>query len=70
MHMKALRYWMFFQVLLGIWLFVSPYALGYGEFSRMTANDMILGALVVILGLIGAFAGEWPAMHHAEKKTA
>ena len=68
--MKALRYWMFFQVLLGIWLFVSPYALGYGEFSRMTANDMILGVLVVILGLVGAFAGEWPAMHHAEKKIA
>ena len=66
--MKALRYWMFFQVLLGIWLFVSPYALGYGEFSRMTANDMILGVLVVILGLVGAFAGEWPEIWHAERK--
>ncbi len=68
--MKYVRYWMFLQVLLGIWLFVSPFALGYREFSRMTANDMILGVLVVILGLVGAFAGELPEeMQHAEKKS-
>ena len=66
--MKALRYWMYFQVLLGIWLFVSPFALGYREFSRMTANDMILGVMVVILGLMGAFASEWPEIWHTERK--
>ena len=66
--MKVFRYWMFFQVLLGIWLFVSPYALGYREFTGMTINDMILGVLFVILGLVGAF-GELPEMGHAERKT-
>ena len=68
--MKALRYWMFFQVLLGIWLFVSPYALGYREVTGMTVNDMILGVLVVILGLVGAFGGELPEIGHAERKIS
>jgi hypothetical protein len=66
--MKVLRYWMYFQVLLGIWLFVSPYALGYRELTGMTINDMVLGILVVILGLVGAFGGELPEIRHAERK--
>ncbi len=50
--MGSLRYWMVFQVLVGVWLAVSPFALGYREITSMTINDMILGAIVVILGLV------------------
>jgi hypothetical protein len=50
--MGSLRYWMIFQVLVGVWLAVSPFALGYREITSMTINDMLLGAIVVILGLV------------------
>lgn len=66
--MGGLRYWMIFQVLVGIWLIVSPFALGFREITSMALNSIILGAIVAILGLFVAFIGlgEW---RHSEKKT-
>jgi hypothetical protein len=66
--MASLRYWMIFQILLGIWLIVSPFALGFREITSMTVNDVILGAIVGILGLVVAITG-LPEAGHAEKKT-
>ena len=66
--MGSLRYWMIFQVVLGIWLIISPFALGFREISSMTVNDVILGAIVAILGLVVAFTG-LPPIGHVEKKT-
>jgi hypothetical protein len=66
--MKSIRYWMILQVVLGIWLIVSPFALGYREITSMTINDVILGAIVAILGLVMAFIAQ-PEMRHLEKKT-
>lgn len=66
--MGSLRYLMIFQVLVGIWLAASPFAFGYREITSMTLNDLILGAIVAILGLTVAFTG-LPAMRHVEKKT-
>ena len=66
--MGSLRYWMIFQVVLGIWLIISPFALGFREISSMTVNDVILGAIVAILGLVVAFTGLLP-IGHVEKKT-
>jgi len=68
MAMGSLRYWMIFQVGLGIWLIVSPFALGYRELTSMTLNDVILGVIVAILGLVVAFVG-LPPMRHVEKKS-
>jgi len=49
--MKSLFYsWTIFQVLVGIWLFISPFVFGYGE-THFATNNMILGAIVVILGV-------------------
>jgi len=48
---------MIFQVVVGIWLIMSPFALGFREVTSMTINDMILGAFVVILGLAVALTG-------------
>ena len=66
--MGSLRYWMIFQVVLGIWLIISPFALGFREISSMTVNDVILGAIVTILGLVVSFTG-LPPIGHVEKKT-
>ena len=55
--MESLRYWMIFQVVLGIWLIVSPFALRFREVTSMTINDLILGTFVVILGLAVALTG-------------
>ncbi len=53
--MKGLFYsWLMSQVLIGIWLFVSPFILGVSEFNIVT-NNMIIGAIVVILGVGMAF---------------
>ena len=66
--MGSLRYWMIFQVVLGIWLIVSPFALGFREIRSMALNDIILGTIVAILGLLVAFIG-LPEWRHSEKKT-
>ncbi len=68
MTMGSLRYWMIFQVVLGIWLIISPFALGFREITSMTVNDVILGVIVAILGLVVAFVG-LPPMRHLGKKT-
>jgi hypothetical protein len=41
--------------LLGIWLIISPFVLGYSAFPRATWNDVILGIIVLILGACSAF---------------
>lgn len=67
--MKNLFYVMVFQVLVGIWLIISPFVLGYREITNMTANDLVFGAIVVILGIVGAFVS-LPMLRHAEKKSS
>ncbi len=53
--MKSLFYsWLMSQVLVGIWLFVSPFILGVSELNIVT-NNMIIGAIVVILAVGMAF---------------
>jgi len=60
---------MVFQVLVGIWIAVSPFVLGYGEITHMTINNLIFGAVVVILGIGVSFA-TLPVLRHAEKKAS
>ncbi len=67
--MKSMIYLMVFQVLVGIWLIVSPFVMGYREITNMTINDLVFGAIVVILGIAVAFAS-LPVLRHAEKKTS
>ena len=64
--MGSLRYWMMFQVVLGIWLIISPFALGFREVASMTINDLVLGAIVTILGLAVALTG-LPRVRHFAK---
>ena len=49
--MKSIFYsWMVFQMLVGIWMFISPFIFRFGE-THMAINNMIFGAIVVILGV-------------------
>ncbi len=59
---------MTFQVGLGIWLMISPLALGFREITRMALNDVILGALIAILGLMVAIMSLTP-MGTGKKRT-
>lgn len=41
-----------FQLLCGIWLIVGPFVLRYSGFAQATLNDVIAGALVVIVSAL------------------
>ncbi len=43
--------WMIFQILVGIWLFISPYVLGFKDTMSASDNSMIFGAVVILIGL-------------------
>ena len=55
--MKIMNYWAIFQILLGIWLFVSPFALGFTELTPAALNSMVVGAIVTLTGF-GAYLFE------------
>jgi hypothetical protein len=72
--MTKLTYWMLFQILVGIWVFISPFVLGYSEEAMgqtMIANNMIIGAVVALIGLgISLFSDEvCSRVAEAEKRT-
>jgi archaellum biogenesis protein FlaJ (TadC family) len=61
--MKSLFYsWIVFQLLIGIWMFISPFVFGFGDTSFAT-NNMIIGAIVVILGVGTVFY----ELHHKQR---
>ena len=66
--MKSLFYsWVAFQMLVGIWLFISPFVLGV-EQTHIATNNMIFGAIVFILG-IGTVFYEFYHRERFEKET-
>ena len=54
--------WMAFQILMGVWLFISPFVLGFPG-TNLAINDMLFGSVVVMLG-VGTFFFE---MYHKEE---
>ena len=71
--MAGLIYWMILQVLIGIWLAVSPYVFGQsGEMTTsLTTSNAVFGAVVALLGLGITFFGEevCAGIEHSVKKT-
>jgi len=66
--MKSLFYsWMVFQILVGIWMFILPFVFGFGE-THFATNNMISGAVVVILG-IGFIFYEMSHKERFERET-
>jgi hypothetical protein len=61
--MKSLFYsWMVFQMLVGIWMFISPFVFRLGE-THIATNNMLFGAIVVVSG-VGSFFYE---LYHKER---
>ena len=67
---KKLTGWMIFQILIGVWLFVSPYVLGFKGMTYASANTMVFGAVVVLIGLgMSVFHENVCRMEHPVKKA-
>jgi len=47
------------EVVLGVWILVSPWLLGYASITAVLWGNIISGALVALVGLWGIF-GEPP----------
>ena len=54
-----------FQVLCGVWLIFAPFVLGYRALTSALTNDLIIGIIVLIVGLI-----ETQTAEHAPMRTA
>ena len=53
--MKALN-WVL--VLAGIWLIISPWVLGYNTVTGAMGNNVVLGVIVGVIGLVQALGGK------------
>lgn len=53
-----------FQMLCGIWLVIAPFVLHYSAMSHALANDVVVGIIVFIVGLV-----ESQALAHRPVKT-
>jgi len=51
MQLSALQRWEeWVQLVLGLWLIVAPWTLGYSHFGALTMTHVVLGAVVAVLG--------------------
>ncbi len=48
---RIIYLWMVFQVLIGIWLFISPFIFGFRDLLGASTNNMLFGAIIVVLGV-------------------
>ena len=46
------------QVVIGIWVLISPWVLGYASFTPALWSNIISGAVIGLLGLWGIFGAE------------
>jgi hypothetical protein len=46
------------NAVLGAWLIIAPFALGYSEVGAGTWNDILLGIIVLVLASWSALAGQ------------
>ncbi len=46
--------WLVFQMLVGIWLFISPFVYGVAK-TNMSTNNMIFGPIIVLLAIGAIF---------------
>jgi hypothetical protein len=50
------------NLVLGIWLFISPWALRYNNYSTPMSNDVVLGIIVFVCAIWSLAAS--PRLHH------
>jgi hypothetical protein len=56
-----MKYLNWIQLVLGLWIFVSPWLLGFSDISTALWSNVIVGALVAIFGLWEVFGTKSPA---------
>lgn len=44
------------NIVLGVWLFIAPFAVGYADLEPAVWNDMVIGATIFILALVRVIA--------------
>ena len=57
------------NLLLGVWLIISPFIFAYGAFPRPTWNDVILGIIVGVLAIWSAVAAPSPLWRRGRGPT-
>jgi hypothetical protein len=64
-------YWFGIYLLLGLWLIVSPYALGFVENVQAYWNAIASGVVSLVIALAGMY-GEWEQVteHGLSHKTS
>jgi len=55
-----MKYLNWIQLVLGLWIFVSPWVLGFSSISTALWSNVIVGALVVIFALWEIFGSKSP----------
>ena len=45
--------------ILGLWLIVAPYALGFADQTQAFWNSLIVGAISVVTGIVGGYQEWW-----------
>ncbi len=51
-----MKYLNWIQLILGLWIFISPWILGFSDISTALWSNVIFGALIVIFALWELFA--------------
>ncbi len=49
--MKAILWLMLFQMILGFWVLVSPFAVGFYGDTAVALSDIVFGTVLIIMGL-------------------
>ena len=47
------------NILCGLWLILAPFILAYSNLQMAMWNDIIIGILVALIAMIGAFGSTW-----------
>lgn len=53
-----MKYLNWFQLILGLWVFVSPWLLGFSDISTALWSNIIIGALIAIFALWEIFGNK------------
>lgn len=53
-----MKYLNWVQLVLGLWILISPWILGFSEISTVLWNNIIIGALVAIFALWQLFGSK------------
>jgi len=55
-----MKYLGWVQLILGLWIFVSPWVLGFSDISTALWSNIIFGVLVAIFALWELFGAKFP----------